>query len=78
MPKLWVKSESPDKKRSPDIQFFVPTWVVYTWGLIFNIFYTLLDSIYLRVTLNLFYTFLGCVNLKFTFNLFYILLRRSL
>ena len=31
------------------IQFFVPSWVMYTWGLIFNIFHTLLGSVYLRV-----------------------------
>ena len=78
MPQLSVKRKSPDKKWSPDIQFFVPTWVVYTWGLIFNIFYTLLNSVYLRVTLNLFYTLLGGVNLKLALNLFYVLLRRSL
>ena len=52
----------------------MPSWVLYTWGLLFNIFYTLLGSVYLRVTFYLFYTLLGSVYLRVTFNLSYTLL----
>ena len=41
------------------IQFFVPSWVVYTWGLIVNLFYTLLGSLYLRVIFNLLHILLN-------------------
>ena len=40
----------------------------------FNIFYTLLGSVHLRVIFNLFYTLLGNVYLSVIFNLFYTLL----
>ena len=47
---------------------------MYTWRLFFNLFYTLLGSVYLRVIFNLFYTLLGSVYLRVPFNLFYTLL----
>ena len=56
------------------IQFLVPAWLVHTWGLIFDIFYTLLGSVYLRVIFNLFYTLLGSVYLRVIFNLLHTLL----
>ena len=79
MPQPSFKRKSPDKERLPDIKycefnFRVLSWVVYTWGLIFNLFHTLLGSVYPRVIFNLFYTLLGSLYLRVIFDLSYILL----
>ena len=67
---------------------FLTSWVVFTWGLLFNIFHTLLGGVYLSFFLSfipswvvyiwglffIFYTLLAAVYLRVTFNFFYTLL----